>query len=147
MIYSHIPCEKDEDIPERHEICPMCERPAVIHKYYARNNYTVHDQQISVREHIFKCTRCGEEWANTQETGDGLEKAYTIYIKRKNPQARKFRKVSFEGGTAYTLICDRCVKQYGLRSEVSSRLTRQSKICYSKGCKRQAMYVLPLGKL
>ena len=129
-------------------ICPMCERPAVIHKLYAKNTYNVHGQEITVRESVFACTRCGERWSNTLDgERDGLEKAYTIYTKRKKPETRKFKRLRFNGGEVYVTVCASCVKSYGLKSKITSSLTKRTSLCDSKGCKEYANYVLPFGQL
>lgn len=139
--------EEKKALKKDQEICPMCEQPSTIQTLYTKNTYSIRGHEITVRESVSACTRCSERWTSTNDKTDGLEKAYTVYMKRKYPHVRKFRKIIFEGGKAYVAICSRCVDEYGLKAKVIDHIKSRSTPCVLKGCKKHASYLLSLGKL
>lgn len=128
------------------EVCPICGQPTKIKKVYEKNTYEVRGEKIAVRHAVSICPRCGERWVNTKGGDDGLKKAYAIYTKRRNPEARKFKTISFQRGVAYAAICPACAREYSLKERVRARV-KHLKTCDAKGCNNRAVYLVMLGKI
>ena len=125
--------------------CPMCEKSVSIHMSYAKDAYNVRGHKITVRAPMFKCAKCGGEWTNTNNE-DGLEKAYTIYVKRTNTQARKFNRLYFKNAVCSAKVCQSCADRYGFPKK-DIRSIKTISPCSSKGCLNRARYSVTLGKL
>lgn len=131
------------------DVCPMCDYETKITKEITPVIIMVRNEPIRVRQHTSCCDHCGETWSNTNDH-DHLAEGYTIYVKRKNPFYRKFKKIEFDDGTMSATmsakVCLECLIEYNFRDKMPLQMVEEVK-CFIKGCEKVARYKIDFGKM
>jgi len=123
--------------------CPACKRPdAKTRKIFISQTHEIHGQNITVRAAVKECNKCGFKWS----LGDSTHDAMTIYVKRNNPAARKFKNLLFISGNVWADLCGTCKDTFCNGSEELT-FTKGNEQCACKGCKNGAGYLLKLGPI
>jgi len=123
--------------------CPSCERPdAKTQKIFISQTHEIRGQNITVRAAVKECNKCGFKWS----LGDSTHDAMTIYVKRNNPAARKFKNLLFISGNVWAHLCGTCKDTFCNGSEELT-FAKGNEQCACKGCKNGAGYLLKLGPI